>query len=133
MEDHSSLTGSLALSLSKLFCFLSLFFFLRLVAHAISRCRLCTGMLFGSQYSSRCGGFPIPAKRANPGGHATRARPDQFYANERLLGEDLPRGGGSGVTSQFLGRNGHFTCFRDSALSLRLAIEGKVQLSGESQ
>lgn len=135
MEDHSSLARSLQ---TVLFCFVFFLFrffslSLRLVAHAISRCRLCPGMQFGSEYSSRCGDFPIPAKRANPGGHGTRARPDQFYANERSLGEDLPRGGGSGVTCQFRGRNGHFARFRDSVLSLAFAVEEKVQLSGESQ
>lgn len=59
----------LALSLSKLFFPFFLFFFLRLVAHAMSRCRFCTGMLCGPEY--RCRGSPSPAKRANPGGHGT--------------------------------------------------------------
>lgn len=55
------------------------------------------------------------------------ARPDQFYANERSLGEDLPRGGGSGVTFQFRGRSDHSTGADGSVLSPLLASEGKVQ------
>lgn len=92
----------------------------------MSRCRLCPGMLCVPEY--RCHGFPSPAKRGNsieatgPG-----ARPDQFYANERSLGEDPLRGGGSRVTWQFRGRSDHSTRSHGSVLFLSLAAEGKVQ------
>lgn len=66
-------------------------------------------------------GFPSPAERAHGGGGGTGPQPDQFYANERSVGEDLPRGGGSGATCQFRVRDDHSTPFHSSALSPRFA------------
>lgn len=99
----------------------------------MSRYRLGTGMLFGSECSSCEVASPSRQSAQTLAAKGPGAQPDQFYANERSLGEDLPRGGGSGVTCQFRGKNGHFTFFHSSALCLPFAVEGKVHLSEESE
>lgn len=65
----------------------------------------------------RCRGFPAGQSARTLLAWGRGVRPDQFYANERSLGEDLPRGGGSGVTCQFRGRSAQSTRFRSSSLS----------------
>lgn len=117
-------------------CFLSfpfLFFFFKVSSSRNEQVQALHWMLFGSECSSCEVASPSRQSAQTLAAKGPGAQPDQFYANERSLGEDLPRGGGSGVTCQFRGRNGHFTLFHSSALCLPFAVEGKVQLSEESE
>lgn len=114
-EDHSSLPRARTSSVRTGFVFLSpvCCIALRLAAHAVGACRLCSGVLFDLN-SVALSVTPQPRKAREPWRPRTAARPGQFYANDRSLGEDPPRGGGSGVTCHFRGRYGHFARSRGS-------------------
>lgn len=87
MHGRPQLRRARALYLSKLFSFSSLpFSFLRLVAQAMSRYRLCTGMLFGSECSSREVASPSRQSAQTLAAKGAGAQPAEFYANERSLG-----------------------------------------------
>lgn len=104
--------------------------FLRL-AHSMNRCKLCTGMF--CRPVCPLPWLPQPGKAREPW---RRGDPVSGWTGFMLMndhwGEDLPRGGGSGVTCQFLGVEDPSTRLNSSA-SYPVRSRGKSWEAGRKR